>query len=101
MRTTLRQWSRVVGRAPITDHMTYLRSLRIGPRLAGAFGALGLALLVVAALGIQHIGSLKRTSRTIDSTQVPALGLAGHIAQRSTQLGELTAQIVYGETAAK
>jgi methyl-accepting chemotaxis protein len=81
--------------------MTTLRSLRIGPRLAAAFGVLGVGLLVVAAVGIQHIGSLKDTSRTIDSTQVPALGLAGHIAQRSTQLGELTAQSVYGEQAAK
>jgi methyl-accepting chemotaxis protein len=81
--------------------MNLLRSLRIGPRLALAFGALGLGLVIVAAVSVQHINSLKRESRNIDTTQVPALGLAGHIAQRSTLLGELTAQVLDGDTAAK
>src|ERR1700749_2381599 len=75
--------------------MTLLRQLSIGPRLAVAFAALGLGLLVVAGVGADKMHGLKTDSRHIDQHQVPALTLAGELAANQAHVGDLVSRLLF------
>src|SRR4051794_15856587 len=75
--------------------MSLLRRLRIGPRLAAAFAALGLSLIVVAGVGAEKMHGLKSESRHIDQRQVPALTLAAELAANQAHVGDLLSRYLY------
>jgi methyl-accepting chemotaxis protein len=75
--------------------MSLLRKLSIGPRLAAAFAALVLGLVIVAGVGIDKMHGLKADSRRIDQRHVPALSQAGELAAGQAKVGDLLSRLLY------
>ncbi|WP_210493468.1 HAMP domain-containing methyl-accepting chemotaxis protein [Patulibacter sp. SYSU D01012] len=75
--------------------MTAYRNLRLAHRLAISFGALGVALLVVVAVGLHGLGTSTASVRTIDERGTPAVQLAGKIEARAQSIAALVSQHLY------
>src|SRR4051812_15795413 len=81
------------GTATIT--MQRLLNLPLAARLGAGFGALGLALVIVAFFAGSSIGSLKSEINELGSHDVRALSLVSNIGTRYESMGHLTAQHLY------
>jgi methyl-accepting chemotaxis protein len=75
--------------------MQRLQNLPLAARLGAGFGALGLALVIVAFFAGSSIGSLKGEIDTMGSHDVRALTLVTDIGTRAESMGHLTAQHLY------
>jgi methyl-accepting chemotaxis protein len=75
--------------------MQRLQNLPLAAHLGAGFGALGLALVIVAFFAGSSIGSLKSELTTMGSHDVRALTLVSNIGSRAEAIGHLTAQHLY------
>jgi methyl-accepting chemotaxis protein len=75
--------------------MSTIRNLALGTRLAAAFGALGLGLVIVAITGIVAMNGVDRDTRELAEKHVPGANLLGGLEQRAKDGMSLTAQHLY------
>ncbi len=84
--------------------MQRLNNLPLAARLGAGFGALGLALVVVALFAGSAIGGLKGELDTMGGRDLRTLTLVSEIGSRAEAIGHLTAQHLYvhdGDAAAQ
>jgi methyl-accepting chemotaxis protein len=75
--------------------MSKIRNLPLGARLAAAFSALGLGLVVVAITGVVAMTGLDHDTRELADRHVPGANLLGGLEQRAKDGMSLTAQHLY------
>jgi methyl-accepting chemotaxis protein len=75
--------------------MSKIRNLPLGARLAAAFSALGLGLVVVAITGVVAMTGLDHDTRELADRHVPGANLLGGLEQRTKDGMSLTAQHLY------
>ena len=72
-----------------------LRNLRLALRLALAFGALGVGLLLVGGVALQQLGALEERTTTLSDRDIVASDLAGALGERAAAIGHHVAQHLY------
>jgi methyl-accepting chemotaxis protein len=77
--------------------MQRLQNLPLAARLGAGFGALGLALLIVAFFSGSSIGGLKSELNEVGARDIRALSLVSDIGTRAETIGHLTTQHLYVE----
>src|SRR5215216_3018295 len=75
--------------------MQRLKDLPLAARLGLGFGALALALVVVAALAGTRMGALGGDVRSLAETDLRASDLAGRVSTRASKIGTHVAQHLY------
>ena len=75
--------------------MQSFKNLRLAVRLAIAFGALAVGLLLVGGVAIQAMGGLKAQADELAHEDLRATALAGDLAERSATIGHLVAQHLF------
>ena len=75
--------------------MQYFKNLRLAVRLAIAFGALAVGLLLVGAVAVQAMGGLKAQTNELAHGDLRATALAGDLAERNATIGQLVAQHLF------
>jgi methyl-accepting chemotaxis protein len=75
--------------------MSFFANQKLAVRLGGAFGALAIGLLVVAAIGFGQMGELRSTTEQLNAEDVGALGFAAAAATHSVDIGQETANHLY------
>lgn len=75
--------------------LSVFKNLRLAHRLAMAFGALGVAIIVVAVIGVIGLGSVERKTKEISEVSMPAVELAGHLDARTQTIVLLVSQHLY------
>jgi len=75
--------------------MSFFGNQKLAVRLGAAFGALAAGLLVVAAIGLSEMGSLRATAEKLNTEQMDALGFAAAAATHSVDIGQETANHLY------
>jgi methyl-accepting chemotaxis protein len=73
----------------------YFRNLRLAVRLAIAFGALAVGLLLVGGVAVTAMGGLKDETTTLGAHDLRATRLAGELAERNATIAHLVAQHLY------
>jgi methyl-accepting chemotaxis protein len=73
----------------------YFRNLRLAVRLAIAFGALAVGLLLVGGVAVTAMGGLKDKTNQLSATDLQATKLAGDMAEKNATINALTAQHLY------
>jgi methyl-accepting chemotaxis protein len=79
--------------------MQFFRNLRLAVRLAIAFGALAVGLLLVGGVAVTAMGGLKDKTNTLGAHDLRATAIAGNLAERNATIGHLVAQHLYAEIA--
>ena len=75
--------------------MQHLRNLRLAVRLALAFGALAVALLLSGGIALQQLGGLEDNTVELSDVDLRATALAGSLGQRAAVIGHQVAQHLY------
>ena len=75
--------------------MQSFKNLRLAVRLAIAFGALAVGLLLVGAVAVQAMGGLKAQTNELANEDLRATALAGDLAERNATIGHLVAQHLF------
>jgi methyl-accepting chemotaxis protein len=75
--------------------MQRLKDLPLAARLGLGFGALALALVIVAALAGTRMGALGGDVRSLNETDLRATDLAGRVSTRAAKIGTHVAQHLY------
>jgi methyl-accepting chemotaxis protein len=75
--------------------MQRLQNLPLAARLGAGFGALGLALVIVAFFSGASIGGLKSELNEVGARDIRALALVSDIGTRAETIGHLTTQHLY------
>ena len=75
--------------------MQYFRNLRLAVRLAIAFGAVAVGLLLVGSVAVTAMGGLKDKTDALGSHDLRATTLAGDLAERNTTIRALVAEHLY------
>jgi methyl-accepting chemotaxis protein len=73
----------------------YFRNLRLAVRLAIAFGALAVGLLLVGGVAVTAMGGLKDKTHELSAIDLEATKLAGDMAEKDATIGHLVAQHLY------
>jgi methyl-accepting chemotaxis protein len=73
----------------------FLRNLRLAVRLALAFGALAVALLLVGGVAIKQVGSLEHETHVLADQDLKATSLAGTVGERAALIGHEVAQHLF------
>jgi methyl-accepting chemotaxis protein len=72
-----------------------LRNLRLAVRLAIAFGALAVGLLLVGGVALQQVGGLKDRTQKLSDRDLTATSLASALGERAAVIGHHVAQHLY------
>jgi methyl-accepting chemotaxis protein len=75
--------------------MQFFRNLRLAVRLAIAFGALAVGLLLVGAVAVNEMGGLKDRAGQIGERDMRANTVAGKLGERAATIGHYVAQHLY------
>jgi methyl-accepting chemotaxis protein len=75
--------------------MSFFANQKLAVRLGATFGALAAGLLVVAAIGLSEMGSLRATAEKLNTEEMDALGFAAAAATHSVDIGQETANHLY------
>ena len=81
--------------APMVRRMTAIRNLPLAVRLGGAFGALCVALAIVAFTGMSSMAGVRDDSDNLANRHLKAAQLLGKLQQRAKDDVSLTAQHLY------
>src|SRR4051812_4966363 len=75
--------------------MQSIRNLRLAVRLALAFGALAVGLLLVGGVAVQQMGNLKHRTTELGDVDLKATALSGSLGERAALIAHHVAQHLY------